>query len=52
MCARRFLFAVFLLTLLVVGGAFAIYQFGGSILVRQAAPSATTAERTRLYPDG
>jgi hypothetical protein len=39
MCARRFLFAVFLLTLLVVGGAFAIYQFGGSILVRQAAPS-------------
>ena len=28
MCARRFLFVVFILTLLAVGGAFAIFQFG------------------------
>jgi len=39
MCVRRFLLAVFVLILLFVGGAFAVYQFGGSFLVRQAAPS-------------
>jgi hypothetical protein len=33
MCARRFLVAVFVLTLLVVGGAFALYQWGGSFLL-------------------
>jgi hypothetical protein len=38
MCARRFLIAIFILTLLVIGGAFAIYQFGGSILRRQFTP--------------
>ena len=38
MCARRFLIAVFILTLLVVAGAFAIYQWGGQMLVRQATP--------------
>ena len=38
MCARRFLIAVFVLALLVVAGAFAIYQWGGDVLLRQATP--------------
>lgn len=38
MCARRFLIAVFILILLVVGAAFAIFQWGGQILVRSATP--------------
>jgi hypothetical protein len=38
MCARRFLGIVFILTLLAVAGAFAIYQWGGRALVRQAIP--------------
>ena len=33
MCARRFLMAVFVLTLLVVAGAFAIFQWGGELLL-------------------
>ena len=39
MCARRFLFLIFFLTLIVVAGAFAIFQFGGGMLARTAAPS-------------
>lgn len=38
MCARRFLFFVFFLTLLVVAGAFAIFQFGGNVLLKSATP--------------
>lgn len=38
MCARRFLAVIFVLTLLVVGAAFAIYQFGGSVLLKEATP--------------
>jgi hypothetical protein len=38
MCARRFLMAVFVLTLLVVAAGFAIYQWGGNVLLRQATP--------------
>ena len=38
MCARRFLLIVVVLTLLVVAGAFAIYQWGGSMLLRSATP--------------
>ena len=38
MCARRFLVAMAILTLLVVAGAFAIYQFGGRVLIRSAVP--------------
>lgn len=38
MCARRFLILVFILTLLVVAGAFAIFQFGGNVLLKQATP--------------
>src|SRR5256714_14702397 len=38
MCARRFLVAVMVLTLLVVAAAFAFYQWGGSVLLREATP--------------
>ena len=38
MCARRFLILIFILTLIVVGGAFALYQFGDQVLVRMATP--------------
>ncbi|HEX6218639.1 MAG TPA: DUF3089 domain-containing protein [Sphingomicrobium sp.] len=38
MCARRFLAIVFLLTLLAVAAAFAIFQWGGSVLIGQATP--------------
>lgn len=38
MCARRFLFVIFFLTLLVVAGAFAIFQFGDRVLIKQAVP--------------
>lgn len=39
MCARRFLMLIFLLTLIVVGGAFAIFQFGGNVLLKSATPT-------------
>lgn len=39
MCARRFLILVFILILIFVGGAFALYQFGDRVLVRMATPS-------------
>jgi hypothetical protein len=39
MCARRFLIAIFVLTLLVVGGAFAIFQWGGNVLLHNASPT-------------
>ena len=38
MCARRLLLIIFWLTLLVVGGGFAIYQWGGNVLLKQATP--------------
>ena len=38
MCARRFLGIIVFLTLLFVAGAFAIYQWGGRVLVNQAIP--------------
>lgn len=38
MCARRFLMAVFVLILLTVGGAFAIFQYGDRVLISQAVP--------------
>ena len=38
MCARRFLIVITILTLLVVAGAFAIFQFGGSLLRQQFTP--------------
>ena len=38
MCARRFLIAVFILTLLAVAAAVAIFQFGDRVLLRSAVP--------------
>jgi len=38
MCARRFLLAIFILTLIVVAGAFAIFQWGGNVLLKEATP--------------
>jgi hypothetical protein len=38
MCARRFLIAIFILTLIVVGGAFAIFQWGSNVLLTSATP--------------
>lgn len=38
MCARRFLILIFVLTLIVVAGAFAIFQFGDRALTRIATP--------------
>lgn len=38
MCARRFLAVVFILTLIVVAGAFAIFQWGGDALLKEATP--------------
>ncbi|HEY4070643.1 MAG TPA: DUF3089 domain-containing protein [Sphingomicrobium sp.] len=38
MCARRFLIVIFVLTLMVVAGAFAIFQWGGNVLLQQATP--------------
>jgi hypothetical protein len=38
MCARRFLMLIFVLTLLVVAGAFAIFQWGGNVLLKEATP--------------
>ena len=39
MCARRFLILIFVLTLIFVGGAFALYQWGDQVLVRMATPT-------------
>lgn len=39
MCARRFLMVILVLTLLVVAGAFAIFQFGGNVLLKSATPT-------------
>jgi hypothetical protein len=38
MCARRFLLAILVLTLMAVAGGFAIFQFGQDVLIRQAVP--------------
>src|SRR5687768_7960509 len=38
MCARRFLFLVFLLTLIAIAGALAIFQFGQRALIKSATP--------------
>lgn len=54
MCARRFLIAIFFLILLAVAGAFAVFQFGQDVLIRQATPKgpfAAPAERAPDYAD-
>jgi DUF3089 family protein len=39
MCARRFLMVIFVLTLLVVAGAFLFFQYGDRMLVKTAVPT-------------
>jgi hypothetical protein len=39
MCARRFLMVIFVLTLLVVAAGFALFQWGGNVLLSQATPA-------------
>ena len=52
MCARRFLILIFVLTLIAVGGAFAIFQFGSSALTSVATPQGHfTAPPPRSGPD-
>ena len=38
MCARRFLFVIFILTLLLVAAAVAMFQFGNRVLIKSAIP--------------
>ena len=47
MCARRFLFVIFWLTLLAVAGASAIFQFGDRVLLESTIPQGHFAA-----PDG
>ncbi len=47
MCARRFLVLVFILTLIFVGGALALYQWGDRVLVRMATPQGHYQEPPR-----
>lgn len=51
MCARRFLIFVFILILLVVAGAFAIYQFGQQVLIKQATPQGHFEAPSNGKPD-
>ena len=52
MCARRFLIFVFILILLFVAAAFAIFQFGQQVLIRQAIPKGHfEAPQPRAGPD-
>ena len=52
MCARRFLIFVFIMILLFVAGAFAIYQFGQQVLISQATPQGHfQAPSPRTGPD-
>ena len=39
MCARQFLMVIFVLTLIVVAGAFAFFQWGGDVLLKSATPT-------------
>ena len=38
MCARQFLAVIFVFTLIIVAGAFAIFQWGGNVLLKEATP--------------
>jgi hypothetical protein len=51
MCARRFLLIIFVMTLIVVAGAFAIFQFGGRMLIRQAVPTGHFEKPQSTGPD-
>ena len=45
MCARRFLAVIFVFTLIIVAGAFAIFQWGGNVLLRKPLPRAISKPR-------
>ena len=47
MCARRFLTAIFVLTLIVVAAGFAIFQWGGNVLLRKRLPRAISKRQRR-----
>ena len=47
MCARRFLFVIFILTLLAVAGAVAFHLWGAQALMRQATPKGQFVEPPR-----
>ncbi|WP_260483886.1 DUF3089 domain-containing protein [Sphingomicrobium flavum] len=51
MCARRFLYVILFLTLLVVAGAFAIFQFGDKVLASQSMPTVEFVE-PEAAPEG
>jgi hypothetical protein len=51
MCARRFLGLVFFLTLLAVAGAFAVYQWGGNVLLKGATPQGHFQKPASTGPD-
>jgi len=52
MCARRFLIAILVLTLLVVAAGFAIFQWGGDVLLKSATPQGHfVAATTKDAPD-
>lgn len=51
MCARRFLIFVFILVLLFVAGAFAIFQFGQQVLIKQATPQGHFQAPSNGAPD-
>ncbi len=47
MCARRFLAFIFILILIAVAGAFALFQFGDEVLLKQATPQGHYQEPSR-----
>jgi hypothetical protein len=52
MCARRFLLFIFVMTLLVVASAFAIFQFGQDVLIKSATPKGhSVAPAAQAEPD-
>lgn len=51
MCARRFLILIFILTLLGVAAAFAIFQFGQDVLISQATPKGSFVAPVEQGPD-
>ena len=52
MCARRFLVIVFILTLLAVAAAVAIFQFGNRVLIKSAIPRGHYVAPVEAGPHG
>ena len=51
MCARRFLIVIIILTLLAVAGAFAIFEWGGRVLIKEAVPQGHFHAPAAASPD-